>query len=445
VVVAGLALNAGTLNGFGPDDLVDWTQMTGIPADLADGDDDILSGLVCSDGQVALWSGSAWNCADDAGQVFGRTFVVGPVGDPLANGSALLAAMAAIPTPGSAADAWLLKIEPGRYDLGTQTLQMKSRVDIEGSGRLATVITSTDCGLDTTVRGTVLGAADAEIRRLTVENLCSDPLGYGYAVYSDADRLTLREVLVRAAGVARFNIGVSSRSDRLSISDSVIRGIGGAEIGAGIEVVTQGGLILRNVIAEGNGTPPNSRGAWVNVTSGGTGLGFAVLVEGCTFRASNTASSLSSYALSIDNDTTLEVMVNDSVANASGTSTYAFGAAIWAEGGVTRLTRLRAHGNSWGIVFGASSSIQSQAIFTDVSASADWDGIELWADVSALVTINGGHIQGGVGSVVDDGPGSADVHISHARLVGPTSLSSPSSTCTAVTDGTPTFYASTCP
>lgn len=44
---------------------VDWSDLSGIPGDFADGDDaDTLAGLVCSDGQWAVWDGdsSAWGC-----------------------------------------------------------------------------------------------------------------------------------------------------------------------------------------------------------------------------------------------------------------------------------------------------------------------------------------------------------------------------------------------
>jgi hypothetical protein len=46
---------------------VPWSGVGGVPGDLADGDDDTLSGLgsSCSDGQIAEWSGSAWVCGDD--------------------------------------------------------------------------------------------------------------------------------------------------------------------------------------------------------------------------------------------------------------------------------------------------------------------------------------------------------------------------------------------
>ncbi|MFH1812505.1 MAG: scavenger receptor cysteine-rich domain-containing protein [Pseudomonadota bacterium] len=45
---------------------VHWQNLSGIPADLADGDADTLGVLSCSaGGDVAKWSGSGWSCAPD--------------------------------------------------------------------------------------------------------------------------------------------------------------------------------------------------------------------------------------------------------------------------------------------------------------------------------------------------------------------------------------------
>jgi hypothetical protein len=67
---------------------VPWTGVAGVPADLADGDDDTLSGLgsTCSDGQIAEWSGSAWSCGDDTLSSLGSTCSDGQIAEW--NGSA---------------------------------------------------------------------------------------------------------------------------------------------------------------------------------------------------------------------------------------------------------------------------------------------------------------------------------------------------------------------
>ena len=58
---------------------VDWSQITTVPSGLADGDDDTLAGLGCSDGEVASYDSSAgWVCSELAGASVG-TVVYGDV------------------------------------------------------------------------------------------------------------------------------------------------------------------------------------------------------------------------------------------------------------------------------------------------------------------------------------------------------------------------------
>ena len=44
-----------------------WADLQGIPADIADGDDDTLAGITCNTGEIIGWNGSAWACAADNG------------------------------------------------------------------------------------------------------------------------------------------------------------------------------------------------------------------------------------------------------------------------------------------------------------------------------------------------------------------------------------------
>lgn len=68
---------------------------------------------------------------------------------------------------------------PGVYDIGTNSLVMQAYVDIEGSGENVTKITGTLSPNEGTTYGVVLGASNAEIRFLTVENT-------GTGTYTDA-------------------------------------------------------------------------------------------------------------------------------------------------------------------------------------------------------------------------------------------------------------------
>lgn len=96
-----------------------------------------------------------------------RTVLVSPVpGDPIASGTNLRNALANIPSP-SSTNRWLLKIEPGIYQLQGAALLMRPWVDIEGSGIGVTTI-SLSSPTDP-FNATISGASDAELRLLTVE------------------------------------------------------------------------------------------------------------------------------------------------------------------------------------------------------------------------------------------------------------------------------------
>lgn len=105
-----------------------------------------------------------------------RTVVVSPVaGDPVASGTALRNALANIPSP-SSTNRWLLKIEPGIYEMQSNSLQMRSWVDIEGSGIGVTTIRANSTSFNI---NTVLGASEAELRMLTVEATGGPSVGVG--------------------------------------------------------------------------------------------------------------------------------------------------------------------------------------------------------------------------------------------------------------------------
>ena len=97
-----------------------------------------------------------------------RTVLVSPVpGNPVASGTALQNALAGISSP-SDTNRWLLKIEPGVYDLQSGSLQMRPWVDVEGSGIGLTTIRSSTT--------TIIGASNTELRMLTVEAI-GNPVG----------------------------------------------------------------------------------------------------------------------------------------------------------------------------------------------------------------------------------------------------------------------------
>jgi hypothetical protein len=118
-----------------------------------------------------------------SGLTYRRTVVVSPIvtGTTTAqnqqlSGQALLSAMTTIAGASpSITNPYLLKLEPGVYDLGSQSLTLLEYVDVEGSGDGITVISSR-VGGGTPSTGTLVAASNTEVRSLKVTNT-----GTGYA------------------------------------------------------------------------------------------------------------------------------------------------------------------------------------------------------------------------------------------------------------------------
>src|SRR5437868_3037943 len=91
-----------------------------------------------------------------------RTVLISPVpGSPTTSGDRLLSRYAAIVDAGST-NRYLVKIEPGIYDLKNRTLSLKPFIDVEGSGEGVTIVR----GIAEST-GTIAGVGDAELRWLT--------------------------------------------------------------------------------------------------------------------------------------------------------------------------------------------------------------------------------------------------------------------------------------
>lgn len=116
-----------------------------------------------------------------------RTVLVSPVpGDPVASGTALRNALAGVSSP-SATNRWLLKIEPGIYDVGATSLVMRPYVDIEGSGIESTVIRgSGNSDPWAFPNATLQGADNTELRFLTVQATGPTSTSSAMAMYNES-------------------------------------------------------------------------------------------------------------------------------------------------------------------------------------------------------------------------------------------------------------------
>lgn len=152
-----------------------------------------------------------------------QTVHVHPVpGNHTASGTALLNALAGI-TNASATKRYVIKIEPGIFELGSSRLVMKPYVDIEGSGQEATVIQGG--GFSTSDDGLIWGAASSELRELQVRS-ASHPSQAAIAFYLPSGDTRLRNVsLFAIGGVGTW--GIRSAGDPF-IEECTIQVQGGA-------------------------------------------------------------------------------------------------------------------------------------------------------------------------------------------------------------------------
>jgi hypothetical protein len=200
--------------------------------------------------------------------------VVSPVpGEPKASGTALRNALAGI-TDASEANPYLLRVEPGIFDLGAFPLAMKPYVDVEGSGEGLTRLRGV--GTAALDAGTVVGADHSELRFLTVENTgggafavaVSNPDGaarfrgvtalasgasesYAFynktgapslhevrgravatgpasGVYNEGASPTMRSVTLEAQGGEGFAVTNAGAAGRLTVLGSVLAGVSGS-------------------------------------------------------------------------------------------------------------------------------------------------------------------------------------------------------------------------
>ena len=94
----------------------------------------------------------------------------------------------------SATNPCLLKIMPGVYNIGANSLQMQQYVDVEGSGEDTTNIAGGNGG------AVVNGASNAEIRFLTVTNVSSTGPGYAINNFNCSPTLSNITAIVSADG-----------------------------------------------------------------------------------------------------------------------------------------------------------------------------------------------------------------------------------------------------
>jgi hypothetical protein len=163
----------------------------------------------------------------------------------------LLSALAGI-TTASATNPWLLKIEPGIYDIGNTSLTMKPNVDIEGSGELTTIIQSE--GVPTNIA--VVGADSTELRSLSVNASSSGSTSsVAYSIQSGSSRLTHVTITVNETG-GGFANGMSLSFANLILDHVAVTATAAAGgQSRGVQMVSSSILVGNSTILSMGGGP----------------------------------------------------------------------------------------------------------------------------------------------------------------------------------------------
>jgi hypothetical protein len=203
-------------------------KATNLNADKLDGKDS--SGFYAVGSKVADADKLDGKDSADFARASRQTVVVAPIGTAQENGTALSNALGGI-TDASEAKPYLLKLEPGVYDLGTGTLNMKPFVDVEGAGQNVTKITSSGpAGAD---HNTLTGANNAELRFVTVENRGGGD--YATAIRNDYASPNITHVTAHASGGVQGSRGIVNASASPKLSETTVQATGASGKKTGIQ------------------------------------------------------------------------------------------------------------------------------------------------------------------------------------------------------------------
>jgi len=192
-----------------------------------------------------------------------RTLIVSPAGDgsdATANGaelrSAIVELQSVVPAP-SSSNPWLIKVEPGNYDLHPGTIHMIPFVDIEGSGQGITTIRGS-CHCD----GLIRVADNTELRDLTV--IMDDSRGPGnfFAAIgiggdtTDTQNWRITNVTAKAINGTDFSYGIYAGQHDCDGGEmtNVTASGSGATRNVGMQLTCNAGSVkATNLVAKGFG------------------------------------------------------------------------------------------------------------------------------------------------------------------------------------------------
>ncbi|MBN1315644.1 MAG: hypothetical protein JXA42_09260 [Anaerolineales bacterium] len=159
-----------------------------------------------SRGQILKWNGVMWGLSNDAGD-YGNVIVVAKDGGDYATVQGALNSI----VDNSAGNPYLVWVAPGVY---TGTVAMKPYVDIEGAGKDVTILSG--AGSADADTGTITGAANSELRNVTVRNTGGDEYAIGvYNIGTIGFRIS--DALIYAYGADQTNYCVYNVGENAGI------------------------------------------------------------------------------------------------------------------------------------------------------------------------------------------------------------------------------------
>lgn len=265
----------------------------------------ILGGRVIKPGLILQGSGGSPCPAGEATLSlvsFSRTIIVSPQNNPVLNGEALQYALAILSSKNpSASNPWLLKLEPGNYDLGNTSFTMLPYVDLEGSGEDITTITSS-FGLASLIDSAALVAAsNSTVRFLSIVN--SGPNNSQVAVLVGPDTTNARfDHLTTRTSCSGFalctgiyiNGGLNGNSVFLQNSTLTTTETNNSGGSLSFYIKNNGTATIQNTTITASGNASSNAGVYNN---GGT-----LIIQNSTITASGGASS---YGIEILDGTTM--------------------------------------------------------------------------------------------------------------------------------------------
>ncbi|MBP1696857.1 MAG: hypothetical protein H6Q41_2045 [Deltaproteobacteria bacterium] len=348
----------------------------------------------------------------------------------------------------SATNPCLLKIMPGVYDVYGSALQMLGYVDIEGSGENTTKIKGY---IDSSLSGVVIGASNAEIRFLTVENsgggatkiaiynISASPkitnvkatasTGYliNYGVYNISSSPTMTNVTATASGGNTTCAGVYNTSSSPAMTNVTATASGGSNWNVGVFNVSSSSPTMVNVTASASGAfsygvyNSSSSPLMMNVTATSSGGG-------------PSGSGIRNYSSSA-------VMMNVK-AIASGSTLENCG--VNNESSSPQMTNVIATGSGGSDTYGVRNDASSPTM-TGVSATGSGGSMYnrgVYSRTSGIVTINHSIIAGSLQAILNNA--DAITRVGNTKLDGGP-VTGGGVTCAGVYDENYTFYANTCP